>query len=590
MSREISYNLPGYGFANCFLFGRTVELFDLMDKNNIIQKTKNTSQLGTLKYVYPGAHHTRYEYIFTQWMLISNIVASKGSVSRGVELSLSSYLKEYEVRGWKISGGDVMQSLALLSNVGHMYDTFTMSRILMRLLLESQKGDKVFYTVYKRNLPSTIHNVFDELLEKGNYYKLHLFHAIHIVQGMTRTQKNKDICEMAICFLTHLINPKLIKNEATKRIFYLYKKIRKIAYLSVDMVYTPASFGANLSRMIYSISSSVDDLFDEDSTINQSISQLEDIIHKQIYDSPMCVLTTTRIEQELYDSVKQIVCSNVKDIFDVRSLILEFKSPYDNLHSKTQPSAIKSIDSKNVLLLSGEGPRNYQDHILLYDSNFIKMLPYTKVAFGTQLAQNLSRVYSAFGIISAEKVEEQTQTILAKAICSELYAKNEKKRLINFALQSIYSHGEFFFNLSAPGKFSVEDCVLIGYGCKKMAREIRQRFNSENIPDSDQLHEVLSCASVLDNINYLGLVICFVGGIKACKYKKTQKIDELDGFIYFPTRSVDKGFALIVEAKNYKFGENDAEKQLKDTQNYLSIGITCSINKLNKCAYMQLSI
>lgn len=183
MSREISYNLPGYGFANCFLFGRTVELFDLMDKNNIIQKTKNTSQLGTLKYVYPGAHHTRYEYIFTQWMLISNIVASKGSVSRGVELSLSSYLKEYEVRGWKISGGDVMQSLALLSNVGHMYDTFTMSRILMRLLLESQKGDKVFYTVYKRNLPSTIHNVFDELLEKGNYYKLHLFHAIHIVQG-----------------------------------------------------------------------------------------------------------------------------------------------------------------------------------------------------------------------------------------------------------------------------------------------------------------------------------------------------------------------------------------------------------------------
>lgn len=304
----------------------------------------------------------------------------------------------------------------------------------------------------------------------------------------------------------------------------------------------------------------------------------------------MCVLTTTRIEQELYDSVKQIVCSNVKDIFDVRSLILEFKSPYDNLHSKTQPSAIKSIDSKNVLLLSGEGPRNYQDHILLYDSNFIKMLPYTKVAFGTQLAQNLSRVYSAFGIISAEKVEEQTQTILAKAICSELYAKNEKKRLINFALQSIYSHGEFFFNLSAPGKFSVEDCVLIGYGCKKMAREIRQRFNSENILDSDQLHEVLSCASVLDNINYLGLVICFVGGIKACKYKKTQKIDELDGFIYFPTRSVDKGFALIVEAKNYKFGENDAEKQLKDTQNYLSTGITCSINKLNKCAYMQLSL
>ena len=70
MIRELPYNLPGYGFANCYLIGQAIELMDLLESNGIIEKMQNTCQLGTMKYVYPGAHHTRYEYIFTQLMLI----------------------------------------------------------------------------------------------------------------------------------------------------------------------------------------------------------------------------------------------------------------------------------------------------------------------------------------------------------------------------------------------------------------------------------------------------------------------------------------------------------------------------------------
>lgn len=31
MSKVISYNLPGYGFANCFLFGEAIFLMDLLE-------------------------------------------------------------------------------------------------------------------------------------------------------------------------------------------------------------------------------------------------------------------------------------------------------------------------------------------------------------------------------------------------------------------------------------------------------------------------------------------------------------------------------------------------------------------------------
>lgn len=340
MVEELSYNLPGYGFANCYLIGQAIDLMNILENNGMLEKMQNTCQLGTMRYVYPGAHHTRYEYVFTQLMLISNIATS--DIRRNVELSISSNLSEFEQLGYNVSGSTLMQCLAILSNAGHMYDTFTASRIVLRLLNESKKKKTYFYKIYKRNLPNDVRKMFDKVLADGNYYKLHLFHVIHIIQGLNRSKNNKEICDLCVYIVSKLIDPELINSESTKRIFFLYKKIRKIAYLSVDMVYTPASFGANLSRMMYSIASYVDDLFDENSAMNKSIEQLEDIIHQQIYDSPMCILNTTRIEQECYINYKRVT-ENIEDVFQLRNFLLE-KGKCEKLHSIVQPKSIRCLD------------------------------------------------------------------------------------------------------------------------------------------------------------------------------------------------------------------------------------------------------
>ena len=157
-------------------------------------------------------------------MLISNI--AKSDTCRNVELSLSANLAEYEQLGHSLSGSALMQCLAILSNAGHMYDTFTASRILLRLLKESKEEKTDFYAIYKRNLPKAIRRDFDEVLSAGNYYKLHLFHVIQILQGMCRATKNKNICELCIHIVSQLIAPNLILNEATQRIFFLYKTLK----------------------------------------------------------------------------------------------------------------------------------------------------------------------------------------------------------------------------------------------------------------------------------------------------------------------------------------------------------------------------
>ena len=584
MIRNLTYNLPGYGFASCYLLGQAVQLMDMFESYNIIDKMKNTCQLGTMKYVYPGAHHTRYEYAFTQLMLISNVASS--SDRRSVELSLSSNLSEYDALGQKISGSALMQCLALLSNAGHMYDTFTASKILIRLLAESKKEKTPFYSVYKRNLPREIQQRFDELLKQGNHYKLHLFHIIHVLQGMRRSEKNRALCDLCIKLVTQLIDPNLITNESTHRIFFLYKKIRKIAYLSVDMVYTPASFGANLSRMIYSIPSYVDNLFDENSAMNSSIQQLEAIIHQQIYNSTLCILNSARIEQEYYLLYRDAT-NRITDIVDLRKLLVETDA-YQKLHSTALPKSIHNLSASDTLLLSKKISTETEGHDLSSEAQIASRFPLSRIAYGTQLSQNLQLLYTSYGLLSQKMIQEDTQSIISNAVTLHRYDDTNKIDIVKFAIQSLYKYGEFFFNFTAPKGLAVNDCVFIGSGCKKIAAEIRKQFTDETVSNRDQLHEILSCAHVLESISYSGMVICFVGGIKATLIGKTVKIDELDGFIYLPNKDYRETFAYIIEAKNYAGGENEARKQLQETRTYLSQDLSSVIEFQSKCAFLKI--
>lgn len=355
------------------------------------------------------------------------------------------------------------------------------------------------------------------------------------------------------------------------------------------MIYTPASFGANLSQMIYTISSAVDDLFNEQSPISRSISQLEDIIHKQIYDSPICILNSTRIEQEQYSAYRDII-SRINNIFEIRSFLSELVSPYDTLCCMAQPLSLKTLNPDYTLLLSGNGIKEHTKKLLDFDCQIINSIPSTRIAFGTQLAQNLSCIYSAFGILSREHIPEDCQTILSKAIAKNMYSPAEKIELVQFAVSSLYKPSEFYFTLSAPSEVVLNDCVFIGHGCKNLARKIRTFISSANISNPDQLHEIAACATVLDSLSYSGLALCFVGGIKASRYSKSEKIDELDGLIYFPNKDPRKKFAVIIEAKNYAHGETDAEKQLLDTQEYLSDTCSFDITKKDRLAYMEISL
>ena len=586
MSEKIKYNLPGFGFAECFVFENASRLLDLLDNYHLVDKLKNTYQLGTMRYVYPGAHHTRYEYIYTQLMLISNLVMSKEKSKRSLEISLGSCLNEFKNLGYNITGGDILQCLAILSNAGHMYDTFTSSKIITKLLRESRNSRTPFYEIYKRNLPRELHETFVDIINQNNYYKLHLFNMIHLLKGMVRSKDYEPFVQMFTQLLIRLLDPSKIKNEATQRIFTLYKKIRKIAYLSIDMVYTPAFFGANLNRMLYTLPNSIDELFDDESPVSKAILQLEEIIHKQIYDSSECIINSTRIEQTKYGVYKKIV-DGIDDIFKVRSFIMEINEPYSQLSTTRQPTEITHMVQNSELHLSGLPVSKITENPY-YDDLILQNIPNTRIAYGSQISQNLKKAYTVFSLLSNKDICLDSQIIVKTAIAMNLYDHSEKIDLIKFAIKSIYKYNEFFFSVYPPNNIDINQCVFIGNGSKTLAKQIKNVFSAETVDNADTLHEINCCVKVLESIPYSGLIMCFVGGIKASKYNETKKIDELDGFIYFPNKDPKDMLAIIVEAKNYGNGGNDAERQLVDTARFLSNDLTSNIIKENKFAYMEI--
>ena len=585
MLRELSYNLPGFGFAKCYVVGQAVDLLEILEELGILNKMKNTCQLGTMKYVYPGAHHTRYEYVFTQLLLISNILIAD-SKQFNVDFSRKSNLREYEHNDVEISGIALMQCLAILSNAAHMYDTFTSARILLELLNESKENKTCFYKIYKRNLPIEIHQQLDNIITTQNFYKLHLFNIIHILQRVHKNSAYSKLCDLYIHIVSQLIDERLIINNSTKRVFQLYKKIRKIAYLSVDMIYTPASFGVNLNRMIYSITTYVDDLFDSSSIINKSISQLEDVIHHQIYNSPICILNSTRIVQENIEEYRKNIV-DISAIQNIRDLILE-ENEYKSLHSEDQPKIIKSLSSENTLLLSKDIDRNEID--IYSEQRILDKLSTSRIAFGIQITKNLKKAYYAFGYKYTDYYQKDIKSIISCIIDNNLYSKSDKINILRQVVRSIYKYDKYYFTFKSPDNIDLNDCIIIANGCKNTASKIISNFTKDNIKDSDVLHEILSCARVLESITYTGLVMCFVGGIIANEFKNSSQVDEIDGLIYFPTRDMSKEYAYIVEAKNFAHGENQAEKQLNATKKFISEKLNTNITKLEKCAYMSINL
>ena len=114
-----------------------------------------------------------------------------------------------------------------------------------------------------------------------------------------------------------------------------------------------------------------------------------------------------------------------------------------------------------MLLLAKPWDSDSQEYDLTIESIVASKLPLTRIAYGTQLSQNLKRIYTAYGLISVEQVARDVQSIIAHALANMSFSEQNKIDIIKYAIQSIYQFGDYYFNITSPKGFSPNDCVFI---------------------------------------------------------------------------------------------------------------------------------
>lgn len=131
------------------LYPIATELYNELGQIGIIDRIKDIPQLGVIK-VKKKLNKSRYDYVMLQLYLCQLI---RKNIQQNLKFSYSNYIKntynkeinEYEDFGidigtinkhFKPSIADVMQTLSIVYNIGHFYNTFTASRAVVLFAAE----------------------------------------------------------------------------------------------------------------------------------------------------------------------------------------------------------------------------------------------------------------------------------------------------------------------------------------------------------------------------------------------------------------------------------------------------------------------
>ncbi|WMJ75386.1 hypothetical protein RCC89_19805 [Cytophagaceae bacterium ABcell3] len=584
MPKKISYNVPGIGNLTANLFNYTINLYDFIDQYGHIKRFRRIHQLGRLIDVFQGAHHNRYEYVFLQLSLISELCANKNS-----DLGLSGkreFCGKMSNDSKYPSTGELLQCLVLLNNMGYLEGTFSTSRAWLTLL----KEQKSIYKFFKSGLDPIDRPFLNEVVENYDYYRFHLVIALFQLQRYKR--KDNHMVEFATKLLRVYTNPDW-SNIQMIQLRKLYDTIRQISFITLDSIYAPVPFNLDLSSILLNFDSLLESLFIKNTTYRIALHNLEQVLQNSVYmSSDSCINTARASEIMLVQIEKHIPVT--KGITDIQHILSPKQSFENEIHDVLELDWIRERKIIQEFRLRPQDRDNLPEPLkneVRWEMEIRKKLGVSRARVGLLVNARKNTVKLAFGITT---IDNHQSIRVALKICSEiikfksyipdnspnLRAIDNDELLLSFLLKSIFGWNKRFI---LENKNRTSKAVMISNGKTSMIKQLDEYLKSS--PDylnQDEIFEVQKMKDLINNLNYSGLTIAFVGGAKLFIENSNDGSAEFDGIVFFPSINPLTNFGFILEAKNYNKGVTDAKAQLNDRINkHISSELEMTVIELN---------
>jgi len=549
--KVIEYQIPRLGKLTANLYPTAQIAYQLLDIGKHIERMKHNPQLGIIRSVYEGAHHTRWEYVVTQLYIVDHL---NRFGPKGIGLSNNTP----KIRGKNISGADILQVWVLLLNAGHLLGTFATERAL----LNSLKKDKYLRRKFKTGLPNDeeIRNLFDNILENEDIYRVHELIAFFFLERLKRKHKSEAKLLVDVLKLFKFDPPQGI--ERRRKLKILFRRIRQVSYLFLDSHYGPIPLVFELGPLLFDFEEHAKELFlAEESPLTKALDSFQDLLSENLYLAPKSMYAYGR--QARY--VEEIIKKEGQKLYSIKTL-------YDFLR-----------DQKNLLIKYW--PKNSEYLLRFWFDERESPLPVTKSIKPLELEkewnsclpnsrcictierdpkQMMMGITLAFNEnINFNNMPRLLSQIMQRLIAfQDLYRKRLKIRgrdphrkifkapcreLLLFILKQLWGKNITF----TPNSHTLyQDYWVIERGSTKSAKFLRELCKWYEIRgmDPDRLHEIKTLAMALEDINHRGTVLLTTSQIIVRQTEDNTDITDLDGIAICSDSS--ELSLLLVESKN----------------------------------------
>jgi hypothetical protein len=601
MSQLQSYNLPGYGLVEYQLYPHAKEVWDLLSRKGHIQRFKKTDHLGSLREIFPGAHHTRYEYVIAQLALITELCSMTGHQEQGFQMS--SKFDDFGVVD-KLddppSRGELLQTLVLATNLGHLPSTFAGERAFLRYIAQDSNARYAF----RNGVPDQDKEGLDNIIRNFSVYRIHYYISIFLLHRYRNAEGNKEVSRFAKEVLRGYLSRSEEDGQKFRVTWRLYQSIRRFVYLSLDTLYTHIPFSIDLSNVFLSFERYRDEVLASNSVFQNALKRLEGVMRDAVYLSPRALLqlssTSNTTLQTLWEQDEQRKITLMQAVLGPRKQKDEIE---ENIFEDALNRSESYEDSDRLVSLAYDFDPS-ADRAPLQDT----------VEKEQELTEKVGKTLSSFGIewdpsgsslrIAASIDRYRNGPRTALKIVRELYklgdplrdaadmsvaALYENRRSLNeLAYQALWgwSYNYRFINPDMNGTYP----LWMDMGTSKVEDEVSEyRKGLENVEetDSDQVNEYKTTENILKSVDYRGYTSVYAGSLEVTS--EQSQVAEFDATILFLGDDSKDRLCMVVEAKNTHGASTEAKNDLEEKAE--ALGMADSRYDIVECeggAYLQM--
>ena len=242
--RDVEYYLPPLGMVRGTLFAESADSYALLDDMRELDRLQTLPQLGAIRLAWAGARHTRWEFV----------VLCLDLLRRAVELPRVSMTSRVALHGGATASSyrELLQTWLLLLGVGHLEWTFTAEQSLLRAVVkEASRGKRNAYEELVESVPTSAGRDWANrvLAEERSYQFYQLLSFFRIARAPVKRLTKEGIDRQLMLLESYSVTRR-VEPLAVTRARDLFRRVRRLAFLSLDAEFTPSILGVHIGRVI----------------------------------------------------------------------------------------------------------------------------------------------------------------------------------------------------------------------------------------------------------------------------------------------------------------------------------------------------